>query len=258
LTSGLVAASIDALREKWKSMVIFGAPLLTIGIPSAIFAWGYVTHKLSTLEAGQLTRVLALTIGGALLVVLGVRLGNLGLTVAGATPLALALVPNIWFRIEDAFSGRTQMEIKALLVGVLLFAALRAIFAALEASLKSIIYIGIPVIIAIGPAMLDALGALSQPTLTREDWLRFFIVISGSLVLLIVGSIRKLGGLFVPGAVGVIISALPYAWAQISSQNWALWFVLILVATLLVMVAIRLEQFKVGARSASNWMRELR
>ncbi len=258
LASGLVASSVEVVSTKWRSMAVFGLPLLTVGVPSAIYSWGSVTQKLATLDASQLTRVLALTIGGALLVVLGVRLGNLGLTVAGAAPLALSLVPNIWFRIEDAFSGRTQLEIKALFVGLLLYAALRAIFAAIGTSMKSIVYIGIPVIIAIGPAMLDALGALSQPTLTREDWLRFVIVLSGSLVLLVIGALRKIGGLFVPGAVGVVISALPYAWAQISSQNWALWVVLILVATLLVMVAIRLEQFKTGARTASNWMRELR
>ena len=258
LASGLVASSVEVIAAKWRSMAVYGLPLLTIGVPSAIYSWGSVIQKLATLDSSQLTRVLALTIGGALLVVLGVRLGNLGLTVAGATPLALSLVPNIWFRIEDAFSGRTQLEIKALFVGVLLYAALRAIFAAIGTSMKSIVYIGIPVIIAIGPAMLDALSALSQPTLTGEDWLRFFIVLSGSLVLLVVGALRKLGGLFVPGAVGVVISALPYAWAQISSQNWALWVVLILVATLLVLVAIRLEQFKSGARTASNWMRELR
>jgi hypothetical protein len=185
-------------------------------------------------------------------------LGNLGLTVAGVAPLALTLVPNVWFRIEDAFSGRTQLEIKALFVGLVLYGALRSIFAALKTSMKSIVYVGIPVVIAIGPAMLDALSALSQPTLTGEDWIRFGIVLGGSLLLLVIGALRKLGGLFVPGAIGVIISALPYAWAQISSQNWALWVVLILVATLLVLVAIRLEQFKNGARSASNWMRELR
>jgi len=258
LAAGLVASSVDVISAKWRSMAVYGAPLLTIGVPSAVFAWATVAQPIASLDGGQLTRVLALAIGGAILVVLGVRLGNLGLTVAGVAPLALTLVPNVWFRIEDAFSGRTQLEIKALFVGLVLYGALRSIFAALKTSMKSIVYVGIPVVIAIGPAMLDALSALSQPTLTSEDWIRFGIVLGGSLLLLVIGALRKLGGLFVPGAVGVIISALPYAWAQISSQNWALWVVLILVATLLVLVAIRLEQFKNGARSASNWMRELR
>ena len=256
--SALVGRQINAIPERLASLALIAAPLLAISVPSVVFSWATVAEPLASLSAGQLTRVLVLAVGGAALVVLGVRLGNLGLTAAGATPLALTLVPNLWFRIEDAFSGRTQLEIKSLFVGALLYGALRTIFAALKTSMKSIVYIGIPVVIAIGPAMLDALSALSQPTLTREDWLRFFIVLGGSLVLLVLGSLRKIGGLFVPGAVGVILSALPYAWAQISSQNWALWFVLILVATLLVMVAIRLEQFKTGAKSASNWMRELR
>ena len=258
LAAGLVASSVDVISAKWRSMAVYGAPLLTVGVPSAVFAWATVAQPIASLDGGQLTRVLALAIGGGILVVLGVRLGNLGVTVAGVAPLALTLVPNVWFRIEDAFSGRTQIEIKAMFVGLVMYGAMRSIFAALKTSMKSIVYVGIPVVIAIGPAMLDALSALSQPTLTGEDWIRFGIVLGGSLLLLVIGALRKLGGLFVPGAVGVIISALPYAWAQIGSQNWALWVVLILVATLLVLVAIRLEQFKNGARSASKWMRELR
>jgi uncharacterized membrane protein (UPF0136 family) len=76
--------------------------------------------------------------------------------------------------------------------------------------------------------------------------------------MLVLGALRRLGGLFVPGAIGVVASALPYAWKQITAQSWGLWVVLILVAALLVFVAIRLEQFRKGSKSASSWLKELR
>jgi hypothetical protein len=141
---------------------------------------------------------------------------------------------------------------------VLAYMLIRAIVAIAKLELRSIVWVGVPVAIAMVPAVLNLLSALPQQSLTTEDWIRFGIVLGGSALMLVLGALRRLGGLFVPGAIGVVVSALPYAWKQITAQTWGLWVVLILVAALLVFVAIRLEQFRKGTKSASSWLKELR
>ena len=256
--SALVGYKQGFLPDRLKSLLTTGAPLLAIILSSTAVSWMTVNQPVVSLDSMQLTRLLALAIGGAVLLTLGLRMGNLGVTVAGGSALGLTLVPNVWFRIEDAFSGRSAIELKALFVGLLAYILFRAILAITKLELRSIVWVGIPVAIAMVPAMLDLLAALPQQNLTTEDWIRFGIVLGGSALMLVLGALRRIGGLFVPGAVGVVVSALPYAWKQVTAQTWGLWVVLILVAALLVFVAIRLEQFKQGTKSASNWMKELR
>ncbi len=256
--SALVGYKQGFLPQRLKSLLTTGAPLLAIILSSTAVSWLTVNKPIATLDSMQLTRLLALAIGGAVLLTLGLRMGNLGVTVAGGSALGLTLVPNVWFRIEDAFSGRSAIELKALFVGLLAYILFRAILAITKLELRSIVWVGIPVAIAMVPAVLDLLAALPQDSLTTEDWIRFGIVLGGSALMLVLGALRRIGGLFVPGAIGVVVSALPYAWKQVTAQTWGLWVVLILVAALLVFVAIRLEQFKNGSKSASNWMKELR
>ena len=246
------------LPERAKSLLVAGVPLLAVILPSTAVSWMTVTAPVTSLDGLQLTRLLALAIGGAVLLTLGLRVGNLGVTVAGGAALGLTLVPNVWFRIEDAFSGRSAIELKAMFLGLLAYLLIRAVVSVAKLELRSIVWIGIPVAIALVPAVLNLLSALPQQSLTTEDWIRFGIVLSGSTLMLVLGALRRLGGLFVPGAIGVVVSALPYAWKQITAQSWGLWVVLILVAALLVFVAIRLEQFRKGTKSASSWLKELR
>jgi FtsH-binding integral membrane protein len=78
------------------------------------------------------------------------------------------------------------------------------------------------------------------------------------MFLLVIGGLRRLAGLFVPGAFGVIVTVVPFAWKPITENSWMLWVILIVAAAILVWVALRLEQFKNGARSASSWMKELK
>ncbi len=258
VASTQVAVRIDMMLDRFKTLLIHGLPLLVVGLPSTIFNWSAVIEPLAQQEPGEVARTLTLMIAGAALLTLGLRFGNLGLTVAGASPLALTLLPSIWFRIDEYFDGKLETEMKALFIGGLLFGIGYGLVAALKLKINSFIYVGLPILIAMAPALANTFGALNQATLTAEDWYRFGIILGGSLVFLVLGALRRLAGFFGPGAIGVLVAAVPYAWKPLSEQTWFVWVILIIVAGLLVWMAIKLEQFKKNARSASVWLKELR
>ncbi|MEN9956809.1 MAG: hypothetical protein RIR46_417, partial [Actinomycetota bacterium] len=253
-----VANRAGLVAESLKSLLSLGLPLLAVGLPSTVYNWGAVVQNFSEQSSTDITRTLVLVIGGAVLLTLGLRFGNLGLTVAGSVPLALTLLPSIWFRIGEYFEGKVETEMKALFIGGLLFGIGYGLVAAFKLKLNSSLYIGLPILVAMSPALANTFGALNQATLTAEDWYRFAIVLGGSLVFLILGALRRLAGFFAPGAIGVLIAAVPYAWKPLSEQTWSVWVVLIIVAGLLVWMAIKLEQFKKNAKSTSVWLKELR
>jgi hypothetical protein len=258
VASTQVAIRIDKVIDRFKTLLTFGLPLLVVGLPSTIFNWSAVIEPLALQQTGDVARTLTLMIAGAALLTLGLRLGNLGLTLAGAAPLALTLLPSIWFRIDEYFDGKLEIEMKALFIGGLLFGIGYGLVAALKLKINSSIYVGLPILIAMAPALANTFGALNQATLTAEDWYRFGIILGGSLVFLVLGALRRLAGFFGPGAIGVLVAAVPYAWKPLSEQTWFVWVVLIIVAGLLVWMAIKLEQFKSNARSTSVWLKELR
>jgi hypothetical protein len=253
-----VAIRAGLVAERLKSLLALGLPLLAVGLPSTVFNWGAVVQNFSDQSSTDITRTLVLMIGGAVLLTLGLRFGNLGITVAGSAPLALTLLPSIWFRIGEYFEGKVETEMKALFIGGLLFGIGYGLVAAFKLKLNTSVYIGLPILVAMSPALANTFGALNQATLTAEDWYRFAIVLGGSLVFLILGALRRLAGFFAPGAIGVLIAAVPYAWKPLSEQTWSVWVVLIIVAGLLVWMAIKLEQFKKNAKSTSVWLKELR
>jgi hypothetical protein len=258
VASTQVALRIDMVLDRFKTLLSLGLPLLVVGLPSTIFNWSAVIEPLTQQQPDDVARTLTLMIVGAALLTLGLRFGNLGLTVAGAAPLALTLLPSIWFRIDEYFDGKLETEMKALFIGGLLFGIGYGLVAALKLKINSSIYIGLPILIAMAPALANTFGALNQATLTAEDWYRFGIILGGSLVFLVLGALRRLAGFFGPGAIGVLVAAVPYAWKPLSEQTWFVWVVLIIVAGLLVWMAIKLEQFKSNARSTSVWLKELR
>ena len=112
--------------------------------------------------------------------------------------------------------------------------------------------------IALGPAVLNTLDALSHPTFQAIDWWRFGIVLSVSLTLLVVGSLRELGGMFYPGFAGVLVSALPYGFKQINGAAWLLWIILLLVAATLIWLATRIEKMRKLGRTPAMWLKELK
>ena len=257
--STVVARRLELLPERLVTVVPIALPALTVLVPSTVYSWLTVTKNVLSLDGLQLTRLLALLVLGIGLFVVGIRVGNLGLTLTGAVPLVLTLFPNIWYRIEDVVSNdKVRFETKAIFIALIAYGVMKAVIQARGWNPRTVLYIGIPVAIALGPALFNTLSSLSSVEWAQDDWVRFAIVLSGSLVLLVIGAFRQIGGFFGPGAVGVLLAALPFAWKELSGQSWFPWVALILVATLLVLVAIRLEQFKSGTKSAANWMRELR
>lgn len=255
---GQLAKRLDLVPEKLQTLALFGAPLAMVALPSTFSAWGYVGQELTTLSPADVTRVVALLVLSAGITVLGIRKGNLGLTtVAGAT-LVLNLLPNVWFRLGDWFDGRVENEIRAVFFALLVFGLMTLVLKARDIQVSSLVYLGIPTLIALGPALLDSLADVNGGDMSAEDWIRFLIVLGGSMFLLIIGGLRRLAGLFVPGAFGVIVTVVPFAWKPITENSWMLWVILIVAAAILVWVALRLEQFKSGARSASSWMKELK
>jgi hypothetical protein len=94
--------------------------------------------------------------------------------------------------------------------------------------------------------------------LRQVDWWRFGIIVVVSLVLLIVGSLRELGGLFFPGLVGVFVGVLPYAFKPLASQSWFLWVILLVIAAIMVWIAVRLEQLRKMGKSSVSWVKALK
>lgn len=56
----------------------------------------------------------------------------------------------------------------------------------------------------------------------------------------------------------MLLTALPYAFMQSKDQEWFLWVVLLIVATVMIWVALRLEKLRKVGRDSANWMRELK
>lgn len=255
---GQLAKRLELIPEKLQSLVLFGAPLAMVAVPSTYTAWGYIEQPFTALASGDLTRVIALLVLSAAVSVLGIRKGNLGLTAVAGGTLILNLLPNVWFRLGDWFDGRVESEIRSVFFALLVFGIMTLVLRARDIQVNSIVYLGIPTAIALGPALLDSLADVNAGVMTSEDWIRFLIVLGGSMFLLIIGGLRRLAGLFIPGAFGVIVTVVPFAWKPITANSWMLWVILIVAAAILVWVALRLEQFKSGARSASSWMKELK
>ena len=123
---------------------------------------------------------------------------------------------------------------------------------------NSLVFIGIPTSVALAPAVANTLLALNNPSFTSIDWWRFGIVLGISMVLLIVGSMRELAGMFYPGFAGVLVSALPYGFRQVDGASWLLWIVLLVVAGTLIWIAMRLEKMRKLGRTPAMWLKELK
>ena len=240
------------------TLVTWGAPLAVAIIPSAIYSYQAITSPFAELDALQVTRVIAVIVVSAAALILGMRAGNLGAAASGTVGLTLAAVPNLWFRFDGVANGQTNVELRALLVGGFVFLILAVSKQFKLTTGNSVIYVGIPTMIALAPAVLNTLNALSNPTFQAIDWWRFGIVLSVSLTLLIVGSLRELGGMFYPGFAGVLVSALPYGFRQIEGAAWLLWIILLLVAGTLIWLATRIEKMRKLGRTPAMWLKELK
>lgn len=255
--NSVVGSRRSMFAAKTKPYLLYTLPILLFTVGSSVDTWSYVADPIVSLPTEDLTRFVLLLVGSILILLLGIKRKNRGLTVAGAITFGLNLLPQIWFRIDEFVSGTFGAEAKFIYVAVLLYAALVSLQNFLKWKVSSLVTVGLPVLLGMSPALFDTLGALQQVSLTAEDWVRFTIVLVSSLLLLVVGALRKLSGMFFPGIFGLAVAVLPYLWVPLSQQTWFVWVVLIAAAGLLVWVAIRLEQFKTGVKSAGSWVREL-
>jgi hypothetical protein len=241
-----------------KSLITWGIPLAVAILPSVFYSYDAITSQFETLDALQVTRVIAVIAASIVSLALGMRAGNLGAATVGTAGLTLAAIPNLWFRFDGVAQGNTTVELRSLLLGgmlALIFGVLKG-FKFMRGN--SLIFIGIPTSVALAPAVANALIALGNPTFTTIDWWRFGIVLSISLALLVVGSLRELAGMFYPGFAGVLVAALPYGFRPVEGAGWMLWLVLLLVAGTLIWIAMRLEKMRKLGRTPAVWLKELK
>jgi hypothetical protein len=240
------------------TLVSWGVPLAVAILPSVIYSYDAITANFSDLDALQISRVIAVLVVSAAALVIGMRSGNLGAASVGTTGLALSAIPNLWFRFDGVAAGSTTVELRALLLGGFIFLILAVSKQFKLVAGNSLVFIGIPTSIALAPAVLNTVNALSHPSFQAIDWWRFAIVLSVSLTLLVVGAMRELGGMFYPGFAGVLVAALPYGFKQIDGAAWLLWIILLLVAATLIWVAMRIEKMRKLGRTPAMWLRELK
>ena len=206
----------------------------------------------------EISRVIAVLLIGLVALVVGMRQGNLGAATVGGAALALVVLPISWVRAGDSETFDVLVSIRSLVVAAVLFIFFALLRRVERLPDNSYIYLGIPVAVALGPSLFLTIQALGQTELRQVDWWRFGIIVVVSLVLLVIGSLRNLGGMFFPGLVGVLVGVLPYAFKPIASQSWFLWVVLLLIAGIMVWIAVRLEQLRKLGKSSVSWVKALK
>ncbi len=239
------------------TLLTWGLPLAILILPAISFSYSALGLKFEEMSGEQVTRIVATLVASAIALILGIRNGNLGATVVGNIGLALIVIPTVWERAGDV-DVESTISLRGLLVGVVTFwlFALGRRFKLI--SDRSLVYIGLPSAIALSPSIYLAMAALGHPTLTSVDWWRFGIVVSASLVMLILGALRELAGMFFPGLIGVLVSVLPYAFKPMASESWFLWVLLLLIAGIMVWIAVRIDQMRKVGKNSVNWMKSLR
>jgi hypothetical protein len=253
---GLRLASEQKLLEG--TLYRFGLPIAVAITPSVFYSWTSVTKQFGELDATEISRtlfVLAISIAAMLI---GILKGNRGLNLVGTVELWLIGVPGLWFRTSSIDNGSADLELRGLIIAAVIYWAMSLLRKYTDLELKSIVFIGIPVTIALAPAIFHTLSTLGGTEIRNLDWWRFSIVLTVSLILLVVGSLREIGGTFFPGLIGVIVTVLPYGFHPLTNKEWFLWAILLGVAGLLVWLAVRLENMRKAGREPSAWLKELK
>jgi hypothetical protein len=233
-------------------------PFATLIVPSIIYSYAALSTPFDVMAIDQLIRILVLIVVSLVSFVLAMRQGNLGISIVGGSSLALMVLPISWVRAGDTANSESAVSLRSVVIAAFLWALLALLTRVKALPRTSYIYFGIPMAVAIVPTLFISIQALGNPELTSVDWWRFGITVCVSLVLLIVGSLRSLGGLFFPGLVGVFLGVLPYAFKPIASRSWFLWMILLLIAAIMVWIAVRLEQMRKVGKSSLSWVKALK
>ena len=254
--------AIALLQTNWakrlklteKSLITSGLPLLVLLTPTAVQTW----TDLSLTSAGQIARTVIFLLFSLGALLFGLRKGNLGVYLVGTFELWLVILPTFWFNTGVIVDQRFGNEFRGLIVAGFIFWLIALLRRYEILKVKSLIYVGLPALVALAPAVFNTLGSLGHDSLAPIDWWRFSIVLGVSLVLLVIGAITELGGAFYPGLIGVLVTVLPFAFTPTTNQQWFLWVILLSVAGLLIWLAVRLERLRKAGRDTSSWFKELK
>lgn len=259
LVTVLVGLHLASRQNLLKTSIFrFGLPVAVAITPSVVYSWTSVTKQFSELDLNEITRTLVVLAVAAGALVLGILRGNRGLNLVGTVELWLIAVPGLWFKTSAVDNGSADLELRGLIIAAVIYWAIALVRKYTELKLKSIVFIGIPITIALAPAIFHTISSLGGSEIRSLDWWRFSIVLSVSLILLVVGSLREIGGTFFPGLIGVIVTVLPYGFHPLTNKEWFLWAILLGVAGLLVWLAVRLENMRKAGREPSVWLKELK
>ena len=238
------------------SLISIGLPMAALLFPSIFYAYKGIASQPIPVE--DVTRLVAAVVIGLVALILGIRNGNLGAALSGGIAVGLVVIPITWTQADKVQDEGSSVSLKALVIAMLLF----AIFSLLRRSEKvpttSYLYIGVPVAVGLIPSLYYSLIGLGSSEPKTVDWIRFGIVVGVSVVLLVVGALRELGGMFFPGLVGILVGVLPYAFRQVYDQAWFLWVILLVIAGIMVWIAVRLEQMRKVGKSSISWIKALK
>ncbi|NDD25984.1 MAG: hypothetical protein EB103_03820, partial [Actinobacteria bacterium] len=190
LTVGIVLGNLQLRKvvEFRTSLITAGLPLTALLLPSIIQSYSSIDKQFGELLPAEITRIVLVLVVGLVALVLGIRQGNLGATIAGGTGLALVVLPISWVRAEDSGDLDVAVSLRSLVIATILFVLFGLLRRAERIPDSSYIYLGIPVAVALVPSLFLTIQALGEPELRQVDWWRFGIIVAVSLVLLIVGS----------------------------------------------------------------------
>ncbi|MEY2737098.1 MAG: hypothetical protein RL683_216, partial [Actinomycetota bacterium] len=222
-------------------------------LPSALYTATTSGVNFTELSAEQITRAVAVLIVSGLSVLAGLRAGNRGLAYSGVLGLAIITWVHAALVVPDAV-----VEFRSIVIGAVLMTALTSLKNAGKLRGNSIVWLGIPIAVAMIPAIFNSLAALANPELSTVDWWRFGIVVTASAVMLIAGSLREIAGMFFPGLVGVVLAALPYGFKRVQQESWFLWVLLLIIAGIMVWIAVRMDQLRKQGKSSTTWLKELK
>ena len=260
LISALVTASIFVghqnlrlVRKTESTLLLWGLPATALILPSAIYTSSTAGLDFSSLSAEQITRSLAVLVLSGLALLVGFRAGNRGLAYSGVIGLAIIT----WVHAA-LLAPEAVVEFRSIVIGAVLMTALSSLKKAGKLPGNSLVWLGIPISIAMLPAIFNSLAALANNELSSVDWWRFGIVVSASAVLLIAGALREIAGMFFPGLVGVVMAALPYGFKRVQQESWFLWVLLLAIAGIMVWIAVRMDQLRKQGKSSATWLKELK
>jgi hypothetical protein len=235
-----------------------GLPLFVLLLPSILETYKTLDVSIELTNPVQITRILSVLVISLLALILGIRGGSLGSALAGGASLTLLVLPITWVSAGTTNDLDNTIALRGLAIALFLYLFLGGLRSINKIPDSSYLYLGIPTVVGLGPALFLTLSSIGDSELTQVDWWRFGIVVGTSIVLLVVGALRSLGGLFFPGLVGVVLGVLPYAFQPVARESWFLWVVLLLIAAVMVWIAVRLENIRKLGKSGVSWIKALR